>query len=645
MRPLITFLLLHFGIYLYGQSVIFVDSETKIPLEFVSFYSDLGSCYGYSDRKGNIDLGKYSFKSLIHFEYLGYKSKNLEFNSIFLLDTIFMERISYNLEEIKITANKINIIKELNQITKHVRSKKNIKAINTYFFLESFEDDSLLEQISLIGADMMSSKKMIRNNRVVGSFLIKKEKPYFSLDLDKFIKEISFYSYKRGQTTHLFSKRKINKKKFLIRLLQSKNGNRLIQYQGKKDNIHGYVKYNFQTKEIFEHKFTINKNLDNIFNSLNKSYSTIVDSISLHYIFKKNDLDIILFKIWIQKHSSHESRNLVTTGYLKVLNDERFLNKIEIPNLTYSSLQEELMYTSPINYLEKETKNLFKIDSSLYYKTPNNNYLSSNTTLSYNILKFFNNFSRNRKIWSRNKRLTINDFEFKESVKDYYNNNIEFLSDLQRIEINWIIVQNIEGEKVTYYSQNSIINNPMILYYGIRQAELVVNIYFDIFEIFRKRLIDDLNKKQIYSSIKIINKRYKEASQMAEKFIKGTNYARDLIKTKKYNDYIIDNLGIDNIKIVMSKIYDKTYKKNKFSEGDMLAFFGNYDSAISIYLEYLDDHTLDKKIKENILFNLCVIYKKLGEKDKLCYYYNELLNNNPKFINNEFETLCLNTKF
>jgi len=644
MKVFLILLLLLLNFNIFTQSAIIVDDCTKEPLVFATFQSSDENCFGYSDRNGIINCNKCDINSQIIIRYLGYKSIKLKLNSLKVIDTIFMRKSQYILNKVQIIAVKINVQKELNSILKKIRKTKRLRTVNTYFYLESFEEDSLREKIKLIGADVLSNLKFINDNRVVGSFLIKKEKPYYSLDIDKFIKNIPYFSRKKIMFNHLFSKKKIDINDYRLKLIGSTSGNRLIKYTGKYGKIHGFVKYNPTTQEIIEHEYTTKENLENIFESLNKSNITIVDSINIHYFFNNNALDLVLFKIWIKKRSKKRIYKIITSGYLKIIDSQRVIDKIEIPKLKYNSLQEELIYSSPMNYLEKKINYLFKVDSLYSKNSSNNDYLYSADKLTKNLLSFFDNTNKKRKIWSKNKRLTIDDFVFKQPIQDYNNSSIKFLSDLQKIKINWIIIENREGNKVNYYSQKSILNNSEILYYGIRQAELIANISFDIYEIYRKKLIIELNRKQIYNSKQIINEAYSKATEMVNEFIQKTNYARNLNKLKKYNDFIIKNLGIDNLKISLSKVYRNNKELNSFSDGDMLAFFGKYNDAIKIYLNYLYKPNLDKKIKINILLNLCVIYKKIGNKEKLCKYYNILLDLDSSYKNSKFRFDCLLVK-
>jgi len=642
LRLLFITILLHIGFVVFCQKITILDYDSKQPLDFALFHSNNNKCFGYSDKQGKIILSNCSTNDTISIDYLGYQSLIFTIKDFKLIDTVFLKKISYDLGEVKILANRINIVDELNLILRKYRKSKYDVDVNTYFFLESFAEDSILERIELLGSDNISQLKFENSKRVVGSFLIKKENPYFSLDIDNFIKNIAFFSKSKSQYNHIFSKSKIKRKRYDIKLLTNNDHIRLIEYNKIGCELNGVVKYNAKSNEILEHEYTLKSDLNKTFKSLNKTNKTLVDSIKLHYYFTNNHLDLILFKIWLKKDSEKTNRKITTKGYLKVFNSSTFIDKFVIPNITYNSLQEELIYSSPLNFLLNEYNDLFVLDSTLYKNADTGVFLMSSDTLTYNLLNFFNSLSGQRKIWAKNKRLSLNDFIFREPIMDYNSNSISFLSDLQKFKIEWIIIKKWENGKVKYYSQKSIwnINESKILFYGARQAELIANMCFDIYEIYRRQLLFDLNNGDIKDEKALINEMYEKASMKVRKFMEITKYGRDLKKLKEYNNFIIENLGIDNLKIIFNKSYQSNLPHNTYSDGDMLAFFGKYQAAVDIYLSYLNDKSTDKRTMESILLNLCIIYDKLNDIDGFCRYYKELLKINPRYKENNFHIVC-----
>jgi hypothetical protein len=110
----------------------------------------------------------------------------------------------------------------------------------------------------------------------------------------------------------------------------------------------------------------------------------------------------------------------------------------------------------------------------------------------------------------------------------------------------------------TYSDSTNIITStifdPFESYYRLpinNQSLCFINMYFDLCEIQRKKLVESLNKeKKIEENIKLIYSDFLNIFEYEKQtFLKKVKRGTDEDEMKNYNAFIIENLGIDNLKI------------------------------------------------------------------------------------------------
>jgi len=523
----------------FGQKVLVLDSQSKEVLPFAAYYSSNGSCSGYSDLRGLINYC--TDIDTLKITYLGYKTGMIFNFSKNRNDTIYLDRRSFYLDSIFIKSRRINVFKELNTILTGIKKNNYTEEVNSLFYLESLESGEMIERIEMISNDNLGNKKIKQNARICGSYLIDKKSPYYSIDLDNFFKNIPFFSKKSRNFKHIFLNKKIKRKYFNIFLIRTnKDHTREVLYTKKHSNkIKGFIKYNYKTHEIIEHRFKI-KDFSADFSSLNKDVNTSIDSIQILYHFNHNRFTRLTYKIWIyKKGDKYPDRSIVSRGFIKILDKMLFKPKIEIPEYKYESLQEEIIFSPNFNNIFLRLDSISTVDSLFYKKKSPADFLSSDDTLTIELLNKLNLIMNRRKIWSLNKKLTQKDFISNKAVANLgMRGRMTFLSDLHNIKIHWIIVPYIDKGKIKYISPNSIWNSKesMVLYYNVKQCEWVANATFDIFELYRRKLIYKLNKSTVkYPQIEI-RKFYSDASHAVQIMLNKTNYG--LRHRKKINKSI-----------------------------------------------------------------------------------------------------------
>lgn len=102
----------------------------------------------------------------------------------------------------------------------------------------------------------------------------------------------------------------------------------------------------------------------------------------------------------------------------------------------------------------------------------------------------------------------------------------------------------------TFYSQIGITDSPEIDCYN--------NIYFDIYEIFRRKLLQRLQgiSPQSEEVVTIYNKVYEELIGKVEVFTKETDYGRNMQALSKWNEYVKEQISRDHLSHYMASVED-----------------------------------------------------------------------------------------
>lgn len=169
--------------------------------------------------------------------------------------------------------------------------------------------------------------------------------------------------------------------------------------------------------------------------------------------------------------------------------------------------------------------------------------------------KFFDEwalFDFNYVFWSADKRIILSspsiydniskDVDKMEFPSDLYNLKVQILLDVTEVNDSivcksWTVFDTME----TFYK-----------YAETSNTKAFFNIYFDICEIERRKMQKQLDKNK-YSLPEIdavYNSTKAEMEKITKQFVKETDRGRDNKYIKKWNKYVLNNLGIDNLQLV-----------------------------------------------------------------------------------------------
>lgn len=618
------------------------DIQTNKTIPFASYYSPDKSCGGYADENGRVNGCLHSDTLIL--THIGYKQKSVVLPVIRRAsNVIFLEKLSYQISEIVVSGKKLNLYEELNQLIKTLRKNKSEQILHTLTFLQSFYDNELIEKIQLLSLDNFKIGEGITPiNRVFGCFFFDSQTPYLSMSIDAFFKEVQKIGFQKNGISHIFSNNKIKESTFKLKLLNDEDEERCVYYESKSFPVTGIIRYHPKNDKLLEHQFIVKKDLTNLFKPLNPKVHFSVDSIAIHSKYSKEGIiDFSSFSYYSHlTFPSSRKKELFTTGYLIPIMEKSTVSKIVIPkDIKYKSIQEELFFSPffPMDSIWLHKKSLSK---NHFFPQGTNRYLENNDTLIYEILDHFEALDSKKKVWKENSRISLDDFQFSESESDY--NSLPFLSDLIRYKIYWIFNPSISLDTLSYASIPSIwsIEEARMLYNSPQEVLTLVNILFDIFEIYRKECLKQLNSTPVTTDPQeIVNQYYSRALSDVQKMIRKTDTGKNLKELLKYNQWVFERNGINNYELVWNKNYFEYAKKvNIYSNAEMLLFFDYYKQAKEIYIQRLKEAegikatAKTKDMIENILFNLIFIAQIENNCEEFKFYLNRLFKLNPDFI-------------
>lgn len=156
--------------------------------------------------------------------------------------------------------------------------------------------------------------------------------------------------------------------------------------------------------------------------------------------------------------------------------------------------------------------------------------------------------------WSESDRVIVT----KSSIIDSIPKDVQqtpYPDQLYNIEVQILLDATKVGDSIVCKSWT--VFDTMKSFYKYEETELTMaflNIYFDICEIERRKMQQQLDEnKYTLSEIEIIyNLTTSQINKITKQFVQETDRGRDDKFIKKWNKYVLENLGIDNLKLVQN---------------------------------------------------------------------------------------------
>ena len=562
------------------------DSETKEPLAFCTITKKGTNLGAITNTDGVFIIMVDVNSDILIFSYLGYDTKTIPATKLQEKTIVTLKRSNYEIDELTIYSGTDYLYDIMAKCRRQIKRNYTEKTAKVYYGLKTQTSNKPVELLecyyngNVTGYDI--DELYYKNGRVAYANV---DNFFFSLNTSKIATIIklaennSYIPYLPFQ----FNKYRM-KRKFVLKQKYSSDNVINIEFVPKENNNENFsgevwieketynlLKVEFSVENARFHPFLPLHYFDSLYNvdiNIVMSYKNVdgimlPDYISFNYRFmyhSKKDADFILLK-------KNILRNIKTNGIIYYYDyDVPFI----LPYFEYDNKFDDYRKMSFIPYnevfwnnnntlllTEKQKANLDYFNKNgqlINYKTINYGKLFMNQIYKeYSLINYKNgHFQSYYSFWSEKTRIQVN----KQSVmgETYSQEEIYdfFLRDMYNLKVQ--ILLDVTQLNDSLYCRSFTVFDPSGTYYHIPEQDFTnafINIYFDICEIERRKMQKEIDEN-IYSAEQI-DSLYNATK---EKMIEITNqYLEEVVlglkkkEFKKWNNYVIYNLGIDNIKM------------------------------------------------------------------------------------------------
>lgn len=545
------------------------DAETKMPLAYANIRISNSNIGTISNKNGYFKLNDISNSKLILVSYIGYSLKYISTDTFVNNSVVFLEQNAIMLDEISITPDDHYLYEIFNKCrTKFIKNKL-VQKSKVYCELETHKDESLTELMECyFNADFMGCELNdlnIKTGRVglrpidYGLFIsTETSKVILSNNLSKTDLRFPLNPFQ-------ISAKKLKKLYYLF--LIDRNDNDSLP------NIVIGFKPKDTTTNLFAGQVLIHTKTNN---PINLSFKRIMYSnFPVHSLFPDNkmkrlDLEItrtyeeiegiLYFKYISFKYKANIQTRFITNTVIStnaVLYAYNYNDVFELPRFDFGETDFTYSDYLKINGIPYDStfwnNNIeFKLNDKVDYI---NNYFIDSTVIKNPRLFDQKNMGGLAVLqfpfvtWSRN-RVAINKFIVNDNLRSSVNGVVK--SDLYNFNIQIFLDKNLIND--TLVLNSATVFSPYGSYYKmpLDSAGLCfINIYFDIVEIERIKLIEEINNsnKSFVEIDELYDLAIAKVNILRKRYFKEVERGTNIEAMHKWNIYVLNNLKIDNFQI------------------------------------------------------------------------------------------------
>ena len=594
-----------------------IDYHTKESIPFSVIQCD--GYYSNADLNGRVLFSDIGECDTLIFSCLGYKKLRMAYKDVFKTKRIFLQTLSYEIDELTIRNRRINLINELTEIIKkNQQENKEPFLLQTNILIQTRINSKIVENCDIISTDYYHGRnnlQQMHRDKVKYSFA--PIQPFFSVDLDILIKKW-FNNIPNKNPYHLLQSKKVNDEVLQAHLLDTEfsldtsSEIRTVQYTFRNGN-NGIIKYSWPNATILEYSYEIlGKNLDN-FHNINPNNEALIQNIKINQEYVSGSFEKLTFiSKGMMLRTGDEVSSIVRLRFLP-LNYETVYYPMKLDN----NIQEDarllatlVLEMEPISTILFEESDL---DSSL---------VTINNIKALDILDSFNYINNQIKLWDKSLNIDSTDYIFIPKKYDGLDKKVSIATPAINTDIRWLFQKvDLNGQwqsiPAIWMTKDAYLINdhPTI-------ALFLAQVVFDIFEAEKRETLILLNKNAKESGThEIIKSRYIIAKKLSKKLAKS--FAKSNIdEVISILQSLQEKLGTKYLLPDTNALYKFNAQSSKYSMADIYYIIGNIEKAVSEYHIMLQNREMKKHQKATIFFNLSLLYCDLGEFEKSDMFYN-----------------------
>ncbi|MEI6884214.1 MAG: carboxypeptidase-like regulatory domain-containing protein [Bacteroidota bacterium] len=558
------------------------DAKTGEALPFSSIAVKSTARGTIANAEGYFTLASNLNKDTLVFSYLGFDALEIPAKELIRIKTILLKRKDILLQEVVVHSNDDYLYEILNQCRKNLLKYHNDKVSKVYYGIETQTKDQPVELLECYyngcfnGASI--SSLLLKNGRIG---IAEMDKRYFlTLNSSKGISQMSLV-YQRDDypSMPLQMTKKEAKKLFKLSLGPGDNETVHITFNPrKKENAQfsGDLWIDRKTGALLKSDLLVKNAEKHPFLPLFPADSICSLDLNITHTFEKeglsNKLDHINFSYRITYKSVRDTptvavpsiikRDIMTRGIMYFYD---YGNPFILPFFEYDKDVEDYRKISIIPYndffwdnnntlvlTDKQKENLGFLAKEGYlvnYRDDNfgNDFLrirhSDSTSSSF--------YECNYYFWSPAKRIMLNRKLYQNRIYPQEKINNSILSNLYSLNVQFLL--DVTQKDGTYNFRSYTVFDAVQTFYHLEEepeTKAFLNIFFDICEIERRRMENQLNSSA--NTIQKIDSIYKDAlnrkDEITKQYLKEVKLGKARPDMAKWNDYVFQNLGIDNLK-------------------------------------------------------------------------------------------------
>ncbi len=561
-----------------------IDSQDKQAIAYCNIYNKTIQSGAISNSDGEFSISIHSLDDIISISFLGYETRNITAKKILNYINISLEQKQYQLQEVEIHSDNDYLYDILIGCRKVLKKSNHEQVSKAFFILNTSTKQQPLELLECYYNAHQKGGKLddlyLKNGRF--ALLPSDYRIFLNLSTTRVFNMISLTEENDLLPSIIlqFNKRAM-KKKYNVKLMLcdsalykisfSPKGNNYNLFSGEiwiDKNSYFIKKIMLNSQNISKHPFVAlgNDSLTNI--SLKTSYTFTEKS-------KVIQIDHIVFNLQMNYESRRTSLKEDKLPNLKrdieintMLYFYDFGNPFILPYFDYDNYYRDYRKISIIPYnksfwqnrkllLSKEQKEqiIQMKNEGIFINYDENNYGSHFMQKEKKISKlhtkgFWEHLSH--LFWSANERIILK----KDIIEDQTNQSYSYSgipNDMYDFKVQ--ILLDINPIDSVFDCKSYTVFDLIKTFYWLDTNEysnVFVNIYFDICEIERRKMENELlyPNRSLAEINSIYNKTLSNIEELTFEYKKEVQRGNNVIMLKKWNDYILDELGINNFQLL-----------------------------------------------------------------------------------------------
>ncbi|MCC6462203.1 MAG: carboxypeptidase-like regulatory domain-containing protein [Saprospiraceae bacterium] len=630
MRFLLSFVLLCLTPLLMAQRALeysIFDAETKEPIEGASILvkDTSGSKYFFSNRYGRVRLDMQG-KGRIIFSHLNYESQSTSIETLpaDATERVFLIKKEHALNEVVVSAGKVDFFALLEQLIQGIRSKRNRPEERMFQYeLTTWYDSVLVEKSDGVVLGSISLAAGVEQlDFVTGRYCLLESHPFFNLSFLQTLKLNSLFRKNTDAPIRTpLSFKKIDRSNTVIQSLScaycSEKQRLLLLSPTDTALASARVLLDVETLDIDQvsvlapdckalfpidkkHRLS-NLNLEASYTVRDQAVQFVQMQYSLGYMNQIRQQDSVRVQLVLKPVYGKPPMKTFHAGYYRFVDDyERLLTyPLNIPFL------EDLYHREDAELLRAQYARMTKNDA-LY----DNQYVLG---ILQSIIKC------PVQLW--NNSFCICQIHNLDEQAQQQDPQAMAIYD-QFFDFNWVFLRKSEPEGPLLESAPTFINLNASVFYGSEYAHAVLfyNLVFDYAELVRRQTFQKLSvgKPSDAEISRVLEKAYQQTRSEIRGWAFRSKYGSKPSELIALNEMIRQALGKDNFNEYYSLLAQHRIEDPRLLYPDVLSLIGEYGKAIEYYTELLSDTKFTKAERLNIVHNRAQCYAKQKDFKALC---------------------------